>query len=242
MEMMDTSAGRLHEILVDLRKWANAPLRQAWVRVLDVDDEDRAGLFSAISMVVELPATVQAQVLLLPDVNHDLLLRWVPAVDSAFGLAHTLEGSTGQLTGQYDDTTLYALESTTDALSRHGNALHMEPDLVTDADAKVAELLTALENLEGSEETKAMLVRHALRLQAALRMYRVSGPDGVKEALVDATAALIAARTAEDDSRPAIRKFADVVSFVADSLQIAATGAPLIALGVNEIIRQISSH
>lgn len=241
MAFEDTSAGRLHEIFRRLQRHANQPLRQTWATEFGVDVEDRAGILTGIATVLALPGTVEQEVRALHNQNHELLMRWEPAVSAAFSIAHQLEQSTGQLAGQVNTTTLLSLETVADVLERNGQATYMERDAIDEANAKVVELLDALGGLDASDEIKAMLIRHAVRLQAALRLYNVTGAEGVREALVDAAAAVAAARTGPDDKRSGVRKFVDLIAFVSDSLQIVASTA-LVTPGVSEIIHQITKH
>jgi len=239
MASEDTTAGRLHQILVNLRVTSASPLVEAWSNVLGVDVKDRAAILRGISLVVAMPDAIEETVRSLPDVNHDLLLRWRPKVSHAMGIAHHLEQQATQLTAQYDDATLLSLEHAADTIARVRPTLHLEPDRAVTADDKISELLDALESLDATDEVRQMLVRHALRLQGALRLYRVSGPEAVKDALVDATAALAVATTGQDDDRPAVRLFGGLIGYVADSLQI-VTSVTVLYPQIEHLVRHIT--
>ena len=121
MSSEDTVAGRLHEVLFNLRAWNNSQLGVAWPEVLGVDRDDRSALLHGISLVLAMPPQVESAVLELSDANHDLLLRWKTKVATAFSLAHQLETQTSQLTAQYDEATLLSLEHAGDTIARAPN-------------------------------------------------------------------------------------------------------------------------
>lgn len=240
MSSEDTVAGRLHAVLLDLRSWNNTSLGVAWAEVLGVDRADHATLLHGISLVLAMPEQVESTLRGLPDANHDLLLRWKTKVAAGLAHAHQLETATSSLTAQYDDATLLSLEHAADTIARAREPLHLEAERAATAEKMVVELLDALEGLDAPDVVRDMLVRHALRLQNALRLYRVSGPEAVKEALVDATAALAVATTGETDDRPAVHRFGAVLGYVADSLSV-VTAVQVFYPQIANLVQQISS-
>lgn len=235
MVSQETVAGRLHGVLTDLSQVRNASLAEAWARVLGADVTDRPAILRGIGVVATMPEAVEQSVLALPDATHELLLRWKPAVHAAMSVAHRLDSSANDMVANYNDATLLALEMVDDQVLRAHPHTHLEQDTIDRALERTSELLDALEGLDASAEVRSMLVRHALRLQEALRMYRLTGAQGVEDALADA-AAVLAVTQKRAGGHPAWQAFAGVVGFVADALQIVSAVA-LLGPDIEQFVR-----
>lgn len=229
MASTETAAGRLYRILMDLRPRTNMALGEAWVQVLDVEGRADPELYRRLAIVVGLPTVIEKSIRELPDANHELLMRWQPKVMTVISLAHRFDESTSAVVGQYDDAVLLSLEHADDAVLHATRPASMAPDARESALAKISELLDALEGLAAPANIRALLIRHAVRLQDALRLYPLTGPEGVAEALYDATCALNAvAPNGADDEREPMARYARTLGFVADALQILTAVASIV--------------
>ncbi|WP_163544609.1 hypothetical protein [Occultella kanbiaonis] len=235
MSSSDTAAGRLHQILLALRQSAqNRQLRTAWGQALAISPTDQQALFVAVANVMSLPDEAERTIRDLPDQNHELLLRWRPAVDQAMSIAHQFEGATANFTAHYSEAHLFSLEHGADLVARYQTTT---PELVADG-AQVASAISLVHDLLETLATsnlepfvKETLVRHATAMATALQLVRVTGPQGIRAAAIDAASALklFTDEHPEKDTRAPIRRFLEVLSAVANTVTIAAGGLQLAA-------------
>jgi hypothetical protein len=240
MAREDTPAGRLHAFLIEMRGHSNVQLRAVWAPVLGCEPADTSALIRGVVALLALPGETEAAVRRLPNVDHELLLGWRPRVDAAMRIAHQLETTVENFKGQYTDVDTMLLQVVADQLDRNEPPVHMEADAVAQATELVRQLLDALEDIE-DDEARGLLIRHALRMQAALRLFRVSGAEGVREAFLDSVAALSAVSNGrpEADERKGVRKYWELVAFVANAFTIAGTAYQL-APGIAAVVKAIT--
>ncbi|WP_273652987.1 hypothetical protein [Cellulomonas fimi] len=240
MAREDTPAGRLHALLVEMRGRSNTQLRGAWAPIFRCEPADTSALVQGVVAVLALPDETEAAVRRLPNVDHDLLLGWRARVDAAMSIAHQLETTVENFKAQYTEVDTMLLQVVADQLDRNEPPVHMEADAVAQAADLVGQLLDALEAID-DEDARGLLVRHALRLQAALRLFKVSGAEGVREALLDSVAALSAVSNGrpEADERKGVRKYWELIAFVANAFTIAGTAYQL-APGVASVVKAIT--
>lgn len=114
-----------------------------------------------------LPDETEAAIRRMENVDHALWLGWRVRVDAALSMAHQLETGSDSFKAQYSEVETRLLELVADHLDRNEPPVHIEPDAIAQASELVSQLLDALEDVE-DDDTRGLLIRHALRLQAAL--------------------------------------------------------------------------
>lgn len=230
MATSETAAGRLHQLLsyVSEPVRRDVPLRVTLAGLYDLDANDRQDVLRCVVAAIDLPAEAEASVRALPNHDHDLLLRWVTPVQAAMNVVHQIDSSTASVAAHYNLTHLYALEMVADQVARNIPSPVLSEDTLTTANGQISELLETLEAID-DELARALLVRHASALQRALRLYRVTGADGVHEALFDAAFAVgyVQQRDARAPTRTAAQTFGALIAFIADGLTIAGVAYQL---------------
>lgn len=242
MASSDTAAGRLHQLLqfVGDPRRREVPLRVTLGALYDLDPNDRQDVLRFVVAAIDLPAQAEASVRALPNQDHDLLLRWVDPVRAAMNVIHQIDQATVSVAAHYNEAHLYALEVAADQVARNHPSAVLPDDALSTANERVAELLDALDQLDDGD-VRALLVRHASALQHALRLYRVTGADDVRDALVDAALAVdaVGRRDVDDAENAAAKSFAGVIALVANGLTIAGVAYQL-APAINAAIRLIN--
>lgn len=180
---LNNPAGRLHALLSEagvLNYVEKDRVRTKWAKVLGVEKEDSPTLLLRLSEIMNLPAQVREAVEAVPDIDHEMYLKHLPNVESAFAKM-SLDVIWGSVAKELDKATMYSLEVCDDLLSRH----HPEPMLPGDERERihkeVRDLFEDVRTNEEDEDLREFLLRHLKAMDDALQEYKISGAPPVEE-------------------------------------------------------------
>ena len=120
MKELNNPAARLHAFLQKAKQnteYAGTLSTEVWPKLLNVPKEDQALMFKRFGGVMELPLLIKERIENLPNINHELQLRWMSKVNQAFQ-ANNFSAAFASFIGKIDDSTLLGIEHCADILSR----------------------------------------------------------------------------------------------------------------------------
>ncbi|WP_188037102.1 hypothetical protein [Actinotalea sp. JY-7885] len=181
----DNATGRLRTILSAMREYPGGrPLRRAWSATLGVQDGGNATLLPVVARVVTLPDQARSEILALSEQDTDGLLAWYDRVQVAMSIAHHFDTTVDNFKAQFRDEDLVILRQASFQVNKAAPDAPLAPEEVASATELVNGLLTAIvDDPDLDDASRALLVRAATGILNALMEVRVTGTEGVRDAL-----------------------------------------------------------
>lgn len=240
----DSPALRLHEILSALKAQHNPndgrPLRVYLGDLFGIDSSDTSAVLASVTRIMALPDVVVSLLDQAPDDGvREQQRLWIEPVRGAMSVVHLIDHALTNFTAHYNEMHLLSLSMAAGRLG-HGRSLATVNDENLDrARHLVSDLVAAIESADDlSEAERRLLVRHAAALQSALALVRVSGVDGVMDALIDGYAALRMVEPEPESRREesSVGRFLIMLTYVAAAVSIPAECIQL-AVGVQQLLQ-----
>jgi hypothetical protein len=164
-----------------------ARARDVWRDVLDAESSSDAQLLEKLAAVYRLPSEIRDRVALLPDVNSDQLVEWLPEIESVF-TAHGLASNWSQYSQPITPTAMYGLKTCSNLLNAPGRDPELSNDVLGDLVHRARELLDdVLAAPELDDDVRSFLAESLVDVLRALEDYKISGIV-VLDRAVDASA------------------------------------------------------
>lgn len=180
---LNNPAGRLHQLLVEAQQIKNnSPIADGWRTLLKIEGKSIADLLERLAPVLRLPHQAKAAVLALENENHNLLLRWLPKVESAFSIIN-LQAPWEQFKVHLDPTTMYSLEVCGDRLSVRSPEGAIETETLNTILGQTRDLRGEVAAADLDRVLKDFLLRHLGEIEYAIENYRVRGTPGIQQAM-----------------------------------------------------------
>jgi hypothetical protein len=246
MAKLDNPAGRLYEVLNAARSMpATHRVGGAWAEVFDVEPTDIRSIYALLVELMDLADRAKKSVQQLPDVDHDLYLRWVPNVERV--LTHSqLAVKWAELQSHLDKLTMNQLEYCSDLLSqRMGEKVISDEDL-SKLQMEVETLLEKVLNANLPQELTAVLTQKLEDIRQAILAYRVTGNEGLRQAVESGFGAIVLYRehiqgiqdeeqkTTLHDVLEFMAHLAQIGGFVLQAVQLTAPFIPLLGPGKHD--------
>lgn len=202
-EYFDNAAGRLHSILAELRRSRPGPetVIGGWARVLKVDEPRSPILLQEVAAVIQLPDRIREQITRLAGADAEDILEHLPNIEEALKFSFYLENPLGELLAKFSDADLLGLWY----CSRELHRLSPEPELPSERREDLLEAVQVLIYMTQESGTpvdmRLFIIRHLMAVQRALVEYRVRGIDGVRNALLVATAAFLSEPDLQEEAK-----------------------------------------
>lgn len=119
----------------------NKTFLDGWCAALNIEAEDRPEMLRSLAQVLAMPAQARAELEKVPDVNHEIQLRWYIPVCDYLARAALLNSTPASAGVTVDDATLLSLEMCSDTLHR------CLPDAVV-TDGRLAEIADLINELK----------------------------------------------------------------------------------------------
>ncbi|CDF56868.1 hypothetical protein FZ703_04585 [Salmonella enterica subsp. enterica serovar Bovismorbificans] len=180
---IDNPAQRLLDILEAGKKLPDAwNCRNAWIELLNVEENNEQHLLSRLAKVMELPDRI-----LQVRRDHFSTLRgnsthWKTCVDNAF-VSQSLNSTWLSFNQHIDSRTISELSMLSDLFETRGAHAAIEADETEALLVKIIELRGDIRSSELSSAMKTMLLRQLSQLQEALESYSISGIEPVMDAV-----------------------------------------------------------
>lgn len=192
--MQTNPAQRLHDHLHAFRQEANpqTTIGTLWAKVFDIPTDDFSLLFEALAELSALPSKVDQLLRQRTSVDESLFIEpWLAPVGAAMAMSRNLGNPSVHVSGQYDEVTLLSLRHASHELRAVSKGM---PDV-----EGIPEIYVQLSDLEdmilGSNEVEPemaeFLLRHVDEMKKALRIVRLTGPEGVRSAIAGSVGEMV---------------------------------------------------
>jgi hypothetical protein len=195
MKELNNPAARLHALLQKAKQnteFAGTLSTEVWPKLLNVPKENQPLMFKRFGGVMELPLLIKERIENLPDINHELQLRWMSKINQAFQ-ANNFSAAFASFIGKIDDSTLLGIEHCADILSRRDPDPEIKPDELESLRQQVDDLINETKNSEIEADLKKFIFKHLFTIRNAIEEYQVFG----SKPLVTAFGQIIAAAYTE---------------------------------------------
>lgn len=182
----DNPAARLYEVFSYLKAApGNGSIQDALNGALGLPaDRSPVEFYRQISVMMAWPDSAKAQIESLPNQSHDLLLRWYDPITTSMQYVGKVHDAVSGMTAHVSDRALGHLEHAADTLSRSSP----EPMI---ADDKLPDLInhvrTLIDKVTSNEDlppnARHLLITRLRGVEQALLHFRITGYDGVEEAM-----------------------------------------------------------
>lgn len=224
MAKPDNPAGRLYQILNAARSMPTTHrVGGAWAEVFDVEPNDIRSIYALLVELMDLADRAKRSVQQLPDVDHDLYLRWVPNVERVLTYPQ-LAVKWAQLQPHLDEVTMNQLEYCSELLSQR-----MEEKVISDEDLsklqmEVETLLDKVLNANLPQDLTAVLTQKLEDIRQAILAYRITGNEGLRRAVESGFGAIWLHREEIQELQDEKQKetLLDILGFMAHLAQIGA--------------------
>jgi hypothetical protein len=192
----DNPAGRLHALLTQLRgqDWSER-VQVGWAAVLAVgsSEQDLPELARRLAPVYELPVEIEASVARLDpdDYDHDMLLRWRPAVAGVLQATCFPFNPLETVMHKYDGETLAWLEHSNDVLQRRRSEREVKAADAERIEKLVHDLAKEIAEADVDGELRIFLLDHLDSMSRALRDLPVRGVLALQDAYDRAIGSLV---------------------------------------------------
>ena len=185
MAQVNNPAGRLYEILSDIRSKFSGDVRmkEVWTVVLNIHSSEKLPeLLTGISQVMQLVDDSKRLIRLHPEVDQALYLKPFESIEQA--ISNVNLGETWQsFTSHLDDPTLVSMRFCSDFLSREEGDEDIETTTLMELQNDVSSLLEKLVSADLADELKAYIVDALEDIRQAILGFRINGAEGLKRAL-----------------------------------------------------------
>lgn len=184
MNPINNSVGRLFNILRQFQKNAsgkNETLASIIGKVFSIDHNNPSQTLQIQLELIHLIKVSKEEVLKLPSTSHNLHLRALQKIETAFSVHH-LHSNWVSFSEYLDPATMTSLEHTADNLSYSGEQIISEDEL-EELKNQVDELLEAVLKMDVNSKLKAFLLEQINKISQAILYYRINGARGLRNAL-----------------------------------------------------------
>jgi hypothetical protein len=192
--MQTNPAQRLHDHPQAFRQRAEntVTIGSVWVSVFDIPGDDFSLMFEALSELAALPNKVDQLLRQRAGVDESLFIEpWLAPVKETIAASRNFGNPSTHVSGQYNEVTLLSLRHASHELRQVG---HEMPDA-----EGIPEIYVHLSDLEdmilGSTEVDPelaeFLLRHVDEMKKALRIVRLTGPEGVRSAIAGSVGEMV---------------------------------------------------
>lgn len=179
MAQSNNPAQRLLTILDAARKYPDGKAEDAWSVLLSVEQGDKPQLLRRLGLLLDLPYQIKEQIMNINDIQHDVYLKWMPAVQTSFSSIN-LGRNFNEFRNPLSDHTIYGLEVCSELLSRHSAEKILNPADLQKLGSEVTGLLDLLHDADLAPDLKLFIVTRLDEIHQAILDYEFAGPKPLR--------------------------------------------------------------
>ena len=230
MKKSENTAARFHDLLYKAKKinLSGTVSMEVWPKLLNVPKENQALMFKRFGGVMELPLLMKEKIENLPNINHELHLRWMPKVVLAFQ-SNNFSAAFGSFIDKIDASTLLGIEHCADILSRHDPDPEITPAELESLRQQVDTLLAELIDSQIDSDLRRFIFEHLCAIRSAIDEYQIFGSKPLLTAFgqVVATAYTEPQTAVKTESSSQGKKFLAIVAGIGLLLTVGKQGLEL---------------
>jgi len=226
METLNNPAARFHSLLrIGQSQKKEEQCAKVWGNILNVPIGDSPLLLRRIGHVMELPSLIATEIRDLPNVNHDIYLKWLPRVNASIGMMN-FQNPWKTFIDRFDAEILYGIEICADTLHRSCPEKIISESTLKELSDKVTKLQEDLSN-EGIPTSVAHFIMERLEeIRLALEEYSYRGSAPLERALENTVGKVVISPNIYQECQSSSygKKFWELMGYLAITMTI-TTGA-----------------
>ncbi|MDY7116042.1 hypothetical protein RAN53_06745 [Halomonas sp. SSL-5] len=168
-------ASRLLKLIQDGQKQKkDQQAFDAWAAILDVPKDDKSLLLSRVGHVMALPGAIKAEIEQVDNINHQLHLKWLPSVETSFGILN-LQVQWKQFIERFNAETIFGLEVCGDVLGRNRPERVVDPASLKNMLNDINDLIGDLKEDELPPDLRDFIFEHLVLVKNAVEEYKIRG-------------------------------------------------------------------
>lgn len=198
---INNPVARLHKIIRKGKKEAvNQKTSHALANIFDLDADNKSQLLLKVGEIMSLPQSIRSEVGKLENIDNDLLLKWLPPVETSMSTIN-FQSKWGSFIEQYKDDVMYGMELCSDILKRNRPEKTIADQSRTELLIKINQIIESLESEDIPKDLKKFLFDRLSRIRGALESYIVLGITPLELELESLGGAVAANRDIYNDSK-----------------------------------------
>jgi hypothetical protein len=213
MIKLDNPAGRLLNLIEKLKNHRMNDLAiQAWAAVLGIPANDTFAILVRLGRIIALPKIIKDAISTIPDIDLNLFLSWMPALEGAFQ-AHSLSAPLAHFLNPISQEAIVRLQFCADRLSQSRPEKLLDPKDLQDLRHHFFSIRSELVGSNLPADLRAFIETHLNEIIDALQDYEFLGVAPLERALAYTAASTgrDSARAAQIDKNPVGHKFLEYV-------------------------------
>ena len=182
MPQANNPAQRLLTILEAAKQQPDQKAENIWGALLGVADGNKAQLLRRLGLVMELPFQIKEEIERIPQIEHAVYLKWMPAVEASFSNLN-LGRNFSEFKTPVTATALYGLEVCSEILSRYSAEKVLNPKELDELDADVNSLMDELLNSDIDRDLKSFVLSKLDDVHLAILDYKFAGVKPMRKAV-----------------------------------------------------------
>lgn len=216
--MYDASnpAGRLHDILHEAvnKKDENQSAQRVWATVFGVDPNDHQTIMTKLIEVYGLVTEVRRLIESDPSLNHELLLRYFPKIETAIfskGIATPWKPIRAELDAAVLDSLKYCADSLKDSFTEEP----VNPEELESIDKTLLSLEEMIRVCTLPQDLRIALLEEIHKIRQSISMVQIKGVRGIKAAMQSLVGAVVAhqedLKAQREEDRQLLAKLAETM-------------------------------
>ena len=179
----DNPADRLLEILsVAKNQQENAVVIHVFGNIFNYPANDKLSFYRVVAYLNELVDQIEVRVRAIPDINHSLHLRDLPAIRSVV-CPNGANDTWAHYSNPLKFGALTSLEFCADALKKVHKEVPISEQQFTDLETRIDALYKSVSDSDLEPDLKAVIFDLLGTIRLSLDYYRVKGAEGIKKAV-----------------------------------------------------------
>ena len=174
MTLLNNPAARLYAILRKAKNLPNQNALKAWSEILSVAESNQAELIRRLGLLIALPSQIRAQIELIPEIDTDLYLKWIPEIDAGFS-KFNLSASLTEFTNPISESSLNDLRYCSDVLSRKCPENTLDLSELESLKNDLLELIDRFLASSIEDHLKRLILEKLYSIHVAIQDYTLSG-------------------------------------------------------------------
>lgn len=183
--MIHNPAGRLHAILrtaKDDKAIRTTNTEKALLKILNTPDENKSLLIKRLGIFLGLPSEIESQITKIPDLTHDLYLKWMPAFYVAFSNISFNQQFTA-IIDKIGEDTIYGIEICAEELRRKFPEKNLRNEDLDKLKGEIGSLIDKIANSEINSFLKKFLIEKLDAAYLAIQEYFLTGAKSIERSV-----------------------------------------------------------
>jgi len=224
MEDLNNPASRFYSLLkAGQSEGMDEPSSKIWAKLLHVPEHDTPLLLRRIGYVISLPSQIKLEVESIPNVNHDIYLRWLPRVNASIGMLN-FQAAWKNFITRFDSEILYGIEICSEMLSRSRPEKVISKSTMESLVDKLAQLQEEFQEENLPPDIAEFIFERLQEVRSAIEEYPLRGSEPLETVIHQCIGKIVIVPTIYQESKNTSfgKKFWEFMGYLAMAVTITA--------------------